>query len=120
MRFGRRKYRDHELAPDGIFLDSSNLPEFNQGSLEGRLEKPISRASYLGIAGTIGLIFLVLVVQAGNLGIVQGAKFAAQSERNRLRPEVIFAKRGAIMNRTASHLAPNLKTKTKEADKISG
>src|SRR3989344_305651 len=118
MRFGRRKYRDHELAPDEIFLDSSNLPEFNQGSLEGRLEKPISRVSYLGIAGTIGLIFLVLVVQAGNLGIVQGAKFAAQSERNRLRPEVIFAKRGAIMDRNGMHLVSNIEDETEEGGQI--
>ena len=104
----RRKYKDHELNPDEIFLDSTNLPEFNQGSLEGRLEKPISRGSYLGIAGTIGLIFLVLIVQAGNLGIVQGEKLAAQSERNRLRPEAIFAKRGAIMDRNGTHLVSNI------------
>lgn len=114
----RKKYKDHELNPDEIFLDSSNLPEYNQGSLEGRLEKPISRGSYLGIAGAIGLIFLVLMVQAGNLGIVQGAKFALQSERNRLRPEVIFAKRGAIMDRNGTHLVSNIEEETEEGGQI--
>lgn len=104
----RKKYKNHELNPDEIFLDSSNLPEFNQGSLEGRLERPISRASYFGIAGAIGLILIVLIAQAANLGIVQGAKLAAQSERNRLRPEVIFAKRGAIMDRNGTHLVSNI------------
>lgn len=114
----RKKYRSYELNPDEIFLDSTNLPEYNQGSLEGRLEKPISRASYLGIAGTIGLIFLVLVAQAANLGVVQGAKFAAQSERNRLRGEVIFAKRGAILDRNGTHLVSNIEEETEEEGQI--
>ncbi|MEA2701948.1 MAG: penicillin-binding protein 2 [Candidatus Parcubacteria bacterium] len=107
FRRRRKKYKNHELAPDEIFLDSSNLPEFNQGSLEGRLEKPISRGSYLGIAGVMGLILFALVAQAANLGIMQGTKYALQSERNRLRPEVIFAKRGAIMDRNGTHLVSN-------------
>lgn len=104
----KKKYKNHELAPDEIFLDSSNLPEFNQSSLEGRLEKPISRGSYLGISAVIGLIFLALIAQAANLEIVQGDKYALQSERNRLRPEVIFAKRGAIMDRNGEHLVSNI------------
>ncbi|HEY0010795.1 MAG TPA: penicillin-binding transpeptidase domain-containing protein [Candidatus Paceibacterota bacterium] len=109
MRFRRRRtYKHLELAPDEIFLDSSNLPEFNQGSLEGRLERPISRGSYLGIAGFIGLIFITLVAQAANLEILQGEKYANQSERNRLRPEVIFAKRGAIMDRNGESLVSNI------------
>lgn len=114
FRRRRKKYKDHELAPDEIFLDSSNLPEFNQGSLEGRLEKPISRASYFGIAGVLGLILLVLMAQAANLGIVQGAKYGAQSERNRLRPEVIFAKRGAIMDRNGAFLVSNIEEQVEE------
>src|SRR3569623_1681950 len=103
----RRKYKDHELAPDEIFLDSSNLPAFNQGSLEGRLEKPISRTSYLGAGAILGIIFLVLMAQAANLEIVHGAKYAAQSERNSLRPTVIFAKRGAVLDRNGVPLVTN-------------
>ena len=119
MRFGRRKkYKVQELSPDEIFLDSSNLPEFNQGNLEGRLEKPISRGSYLGIVGVIGLIMVALVAQAANLEIMQGDKYAAQSERNRLRPEVIFAKRGAIMDRNGVQLVTNVEEQTEQGPQI--
>jgi len=39
------------IDPDEIFLDSSNLPQFDIDQFEGRLEKPISRSTFtlLGI-----------------------------------------------------------------------
>ena len=44
--FGRRpKVRDFEISPDEIFLDATGT-DFNQASLEGRLEKPLSRGTY--------------------------------------------------------------------------
>ncbi|HEX8591175.1 MAG TPA: hypothetical protein VF696_00255, partial [Candidatus Paceibacterota bacterium] len=104
----RKRHKDYELSPDEIFLDSSNLPEYNQGNLEGRLERPISRGSYLGISAVFGFVMLALVAQAANLELIQGDKFAQQSERNRLRPEVIFAKRGAIMDRNGAPLVTNV------------
>jgi hypothetical protein len=73
MRFGKKKYIDPEFNPDEIFLDASNLPDFNQNSLEGRLEKPITRSTYLGVALVIVLIFTALVAQAANLEITKGA-----------------------------------------------
>ena len=107
--FGRRrKYTLHELSPDEIFLDSSNLPEYNQGNLEGRLEKPISRGSYAGMMIAFGLIFLALIAQAANLELIQGDAYAERSERNRLRPEILFAKRGAIMDRNGNPLVTNV------------
>lgn len=109
MQFRRkRKYTDHELAPDEIFLDATNLPDFNQNSLEGRLEKPISRVSYIWMGLFVGIIFFALVAQAAKLEIVQGSKYASQSEKNRLRPEVIFAQRGAILDRNGVQLVSNI------------
>ncbi len=108
----RKKHRDFELAPDEIFLDSSNQPDFNTGQLEGRLEKPLSRRSFFGIGSFVILIFLALTVQAANLEIVKGEKYALQSERNRLRSQVIFAQRGAILDRNGTALVSN----EKEAD----
>lgn len=107
MRFWKRRYVDHELAPNEIFLDSTNLPEFNQGSLEGRLERPVSRSTYVGAFVCISLIFVTLIAQAANLEIVQGARYASRSESNRLRPEVLFAQRGAILDRTGAPLVSN-------------
>ncbi|HEV7121435.1 MAG TPA: penicillin-binding transpeptidase domain-containing protein [Candidatus Paceibacterota bacterium] len=106
--FGRRRYRDSELNPDEIFLDASNLPEFNQNSLEGRLEKPIHRSTYFGLAFVMLLIFGALVAQAANLELVKGSTYASQSEKNRLRPDVIFAQRGAILDRTGAPLVSNV------------
>lgn len=106
--WGRRKrYRDHELAPDEIFLDSSNQPDFNTNQLEGRLERPLSRTSFLGIGVVVLLVFAALTAQAANLEIFKGAKYALQSERNRLRPQVIFAERGAVLDRTGAPLVSN-------------
>lgn len=110
--FGRRKrkYSNLELNPDDIFLDATNLPEFNQSSLEGRLEKPISRSTYLGLGIFAFMIFGALVAQAANLEIMKGSTYASQSERNRLRPEVLFAQRGAILDRNDVPLVSNIDT----------
>lgn len=108
MRIGKGRWkRDREIAPDEIFLDSSNLPDFDQSGLEGRLERPISRTTYAGMLILCAVIFTSLVAQAANLQIMEGDTYAAQSERNRLRPEVLFAKRGAIVDRMGVPLAMN-------------
>ena len=107
MKWGKRKRYSIELAPDEIFLDSSNIPDFDQDRLEGRLERPLPERVYLGLLLTVALIFVGLVAQAANLSILQGEKYAAQSERNRLRPEVLFAQRGAIVDRNGVPLVSN-------------
>ena len=108
MKWGTRRKRSLEIAPDEIFLDSYNIPDFDQGRLEGRLEKPLPGRVYAGLFAVVALIFIALVAQAANLGIVQGEKYAAQSERNRLRPEVLFAQRGAIVDRKGIPLVQNV------------
>ncbi len=107
MRFRKRKYTEFELNPDEIFLDSSNLPEFNKNSLEGKLEKPLARRAYFGMGVFIFFVFFALVAQAAKLEIMKGATYAQQSEKNRLRPEVIFAQRGAILDRNGVALVSN-------------
>lgn len=101
-----------EIAPDEIFLDASNLPDFDQGRLEGRLEQPIARRTFVLLGGSVCLILVALIAQAANLQLMQGTVFAEQSERNRLRPEVIFAERGAIIDRTGVPLVYNESTET--------
>jgi penicillin-binding protein 2 len=105
-RFGKRS-RGGELAPEDIFLDSSNLPDFDRGRLEGRLEKPIGERTYLTMLLVIGLALTSLVAQAANLQVMQGAEYAQKSERNRLRPETVFAERGAVLDRNGVPLIEN-------------
>ncbi len=99
--------RDYEISPDEIFLDSSNLPNFNQNSLEGRLEKPLSGRTYYGFGIVAALILFMLVMQAGHLEILKGTQYAERSEQNLLRPNVIFAQRGIIMDRNGIALVSN-------------
>jgi penicillin-binding protein 2 len=107
MLFRKRKHTEYEIDPDEIFLDSSNLPNFNRDSLEGRLEKPLSKGSYIGVIVITFLVFGTLVAQAANLEIRKGKKYALQSEKNRLRSDVLFAQRGAILDRNGIPLVSN-------------
>lgn len=108
MMFGRRrKRRNPELNPDDIFLDSSNLPDFDRSRLEGRLEKPISERTFAGVTLVMGLVFFALIAQAANLEVAKGSAYAEQSEKNRLRPGVLFAARGAILDRNGVALVQN-------------
>lgn len=106
FRFKRRR-RGLELNPDDIFLDASNPSGFDQSRLEGRLEKPVGRTTFAGIGLVILLMFTALLAQAANLQVRQGEAYAERSERNRLRPEVIFAERGAIVDRNGAPLVYN-------------
>ena len=116
MRFRkRRSIRNVELAPEDILLDAENLPDFDHGRMEGKLEKPIPKSTYIGAQVIIGLMLLVLVGRAVYLELIQGTTYAAQSERNRVRPEVIFAARGAIVDRNGETLVSNEFTDTGSA-----
>lgn len=106
-RFFKKRTHGYELNPDEIFLDSSNLSGFDTSSLEGRLEKPISRNTFAGIGIIIVLMLMTLSVQAANLQMRQGSTYAAQSEKNRLSPKVLFAERGAIVDRNGVPLVYN-------------
>lgn len=108
MRAPKRRYKDRELAPDEIFLDASNLPEFDRGRLEGRLERPVPRTAFLGLGLVATLCLLALITQAAHLELVKGEEYASQSERNRIRPEILFAERGAIVDRNGESLASNV------------
>ncbi len=106
MLFGRRR-KVREIDPEDIFLDSSNLPGYDSARLEGKLERPVSRLSFIGFALAMLLVFGGLLAQAANLELVKGETYATQSEKNRLRPELIFAERGAITDRNGTPLAWN-------------
>jgi len=107
IRIFKKKRREHELAPEDIFLDSSNIQDFNTNSLEGRLEQPIAEGQFVWLSGVLSILAVILITQAGNLGIVHGSQYALQSEKNRLRPAILFAPRGAILDRTGAVLVSN-------------
>ncbi len=118
FRKRRRSSKYKELVPEDILLDAENLPDFNSNRLEGKLERPIPRSTYQGISFTLGALFIILVVQAAHLELVKGAGYAAQSERNRVRPEVLFASRGAIVDRNGEVLVSNKETSTDVVERV--
>lgn len=96
------------INPDEIFLDSTNLPQFDQSQFEGRLEKPISQK----VAVFLGIFILVVGVlynyRVWNLQVKQGQAFSDRSENNRLRDTIVFSDRGVIYDRNNKLLAWNV------------
>lgn len=103
----RKKRRSYEIAPEDIFLDSSNLPEFNRHQMEGRIEKAIAERHIK----LLGLFFAMLLLFLGGrvfaLQITEGETYAARSERNSLRNDVLFSDRGLITDRDGELIAWN-------------
>ena len=103
----RKRRRDLEIAPDEIFLDAANAPSFDQTRLEGRLERPIDRSVFVFLQGVLMLALVILIGQAWNLEILQGEAYAAESSRNSLHEETLFATRGVIVDHNGKQLAYN-------------
>ena len=105
--FRRNSIKNREIEPDEIFIDSTNLPEFDTDQFEGRIERPISRSSL----AFIGIAFFIVGALFGwkiwDLQISQGVLFASISESNRLDNSIVFADRGVIYDRNDNELAWN-------------
>lgn len=111
MMWRRKKRWDPEIAPDEIFLDSSNAPAFDRARFEGRLEKPLPQRTFLSLASALGFLFLVLIVRAWNLQITHGADFSADSAQNSLESRTLFAPRGVIIDKNGVVVAENIEKK---------
>lgn len=106
--FGRRSGKIHEIAPDEIFLDASNLPGHDTRQFEGRVERPVSRRAIFGVGAVFVLIALVFGGRAFSLEVSQGTSFAQISQNNTLERTILFATRGVIYDRTGRELAWNI------------
>ena len=104
----RRGRYDAEIAPDEIFLDSSNLPEFDTDQFEGRIDKPIARRVPLAAGLSFLAIGLIFLSQVAYLELAKGQQYADQSEQNHLRQTPIISERGAIYDRNGVVLAQNV------------
>jgi len=111
-----RKKKKTDISFDEILLDSSNLPSFNIGRMEGRIELPLSRASIV----SVGIIFVLIVcafsVQLFLLQVVHGESYAQKSEQNRSDFIPIIAERGIVYDRNGELLAWNELDKTGQYD----
>ncbi|MFN4181166.1 MAG: penicillin-binding transpeptidase domain-containing protein [Candidatus Paceibacteria bacterium] len=103
------------VDPDEIFLDSQNLEGFDAQQFEGRIEKPISRRTIIGVGVFFAVFVLVFSGQLFNLQIKKGESYYKRSENNTLNQIIIFAERGIIYDRNGVELAWNSKPDTAEA-----
>lgn len=104
--------RKTEIEPDEIFLDSSNLPQFDKHQLEGRIEKPIDRGAIVVVGIFFLISFIGLSIRAGTLQIAKGEEYKKRSEQNILHVLPIFPERGIIYDRNNQELAWNIKSDT--------
>src|SRR3989344_8593122 len=108
MLWFRKSRKDsHEIAPDEIFLDSSNLPSHNAGQFEGRVPKPVSPQAIWGVGIAFVLAVIAFSAQAYDLQISHGPEYSDISRNNRLNRTLIFAARGVIYDRNGLELAWN-------------
>lgn len=103
-----RKKGNGEIAPDEIFLDSSNLPQFDTHQFEGRIEKPISKSNLFFLGLCFMLVGSIYISKVWILQVKLGEAYSERSENNRLRHTLIFSQRGVIFDRNNKELAWNI------------
>lgn len=103
--FKKNKKRINFVEPDEIFLDSTNLENFDRQQFEGRIEKTIPKKTILAL----GVLFVFFAGIFGSrlayLQIEKGQAYFERSENNVLEKIIIFADRGIIYDRNKTELA---------------
>jgi len=107
FRRRRRISAIHEIAPEDIFLDSSNLPQYSAGHFEGRVEKPVASRAIFAIGMCFALVVTGFGYRAYSLQVAQGDTYAHISRENTLDRSLIFSTRGVLYDRTGKELAWN-------------
>src|SRR3970040_1413949 len=102
-----KKQIDNEIAPDEIFLDSHNSPDFDIQQFEGRLERPFSSKAPWISGLLFSAVFSVFLGRVSFLQIAIGAHVRDMSENNRLSEITLFGDRGIIYDRNGVELAWN-------------
>ncbi len=103
----RKKYSLQELSPDEIFMDSANIPGFEQGRMEGRLELPLSRRSVSVFFAAFAGVAIIFAAQLFRLQVIEAEKFGSRANSNRLEIHSILPERGLILDRFGKKLAWN-------------
>lgn len=103
----RYQQKNSDIAPDEIFLDDKNIPDFDVHQFEGRIEEPIKKSTIMLLGFVFLLVGLVFVGRAGILQLREGGAYVAKSEQNRLDHQLLFPERGIIYDRNGVELAWN-------------
>ena len=101
------KHNKPFFDPDETFLDSRNLPEFDNARFEGVLEKPISPKIVYGLGFIFISIFVIFLAKSFSIQIIDGERMLALSQNNNLKHSAVFAERGVIYDRNNEELVWN-------------
>lgn len=104
-KIGSRSYED--IYPDEVFLDSENLPQFDDYQFEGRIERPISTSGFYFFTAFFLVVLLAFTSKIWQLQVVKGAELKERSENNSLKQTLLIAPRGLIYDRNAELLVWN-------------
>jgi penicillin-binding protein 2 len=104
----KRLRKVKEIAPEDIFLDSSNLPEHDALQFEGRLQRPLNSRSIFMIGAAFILVAGGFGYRAFYLQVAHGETYSTISVENSLDRSLVFATRGLIYDRNGVELAWNI------------
>jgi penicillin-binding protein 2 len=107
MKRIKKTHLHEDIAPDEIFLDDKNIPDFDVHQFEGRIEEPIARKTIIMLYAVFLIIIFAFLSRAGILQLKEGGTYVATSERNRLEHQLLFPERGIIYDRNGVELAWN-------------
>lgn len=105
--FKRKARPSREIYPDEIFVDSVNPSNLDLSQMEGRIERPLSSKSFLGVGLFFVLVALVFLSKMWVLQVVEGSQYRIYSENNRFQYIPILSERGFIYSKDGKELAWN-------------
>jgi penicillin-binding protein 2 len=108
INFLKKRSLNQDIAPEEIFLDSRNIPNFDVNQFEGRIEKPISKSTVLFVATFFILVGIIFSGKIWILQVVNGKELLDRSQDNNLRNIIQFPERGVITDRNGKELAWNI------------
>lgn len=102
-----KRISSHEINPEDVFLDSTNLSDMNIHQMEGHLEKPLPSIIGLIFLGLLFLSFSGFSFKLFSMQIVDGDVYKEKADRNHLKSTPIFAHRGTVSDINGELLAWN-------------
>ncbi|MBI4137655.1 MAG: penicillin-binding protein 2 [Candidatus Sungbacteria bacterium] len=106
MMIPRRSRMVGLIDPEEILADSASV--FRGEELEGKLERPISRAASFAFLGLVVFGMGYLLWRAGSLQIASGEEFFVQAQKNRFLARPIYPGRGILYDRFRTPLVQNV------------
>ncbi|MBP9759871.1 MAG: hypothetical protein KBD24_00695 [Candidatus Pacebacteria bacterium] len=107
FRWKKQTHVSSEISPEEILLDAHNLPDYDAGRLEGRINRPIGTRALVPPIILLVATALVVIGRAGQLMALEYGHYEQLSENNRLGHSRILAERGIIYDRTGVELVWN-------------